>query len=207
MANITAADVKRLRDMTQAGMMECKKALTETEGDFEAAVDLLRPKGAAKAAAMGTSPSASERVNPAGACCHRGCSSGVRGRSQRATSGAPSQTRRAAVATSSARRSSATTRESSPFCSASAAARMRPSSRISSSTAGPARRSRPAISPGYIEKPTRLIGAPNFADSPAMRRSHWPAISSPPPMHGPRIRAMVGCGQLPIAASARPTVA
>ena len=51
MANITAADVKRLRDMTQAGMMECKKALTETDGDFEAAVDLLRTKGAAKAAA------------------------------------------------------------------------------------------------------------------------------------------------------------
>lgn len=53
MANITAADVKRLRDMTSAGMMECKKALTETDGDFDAAVDLLRTKGAAKAAARG----------------------------------------------------------------------------------------------------------------------------------------------------------
>jgi|TARA_Y100000996_G_C22553351_1_gene654594 elongation factor Ts len=47
---ITAADVKKLRDMTGAGMMDCKKALTETGGDTEKAVDLLRAKGAAKAA-------------------------------------------------------------------------------------------------------------------------------------------------------------
>ncbi|HBU56668.1 MAG TPA: elongation factor Ts, partial [Gemmatimonadetes bacterium] len=44
---ITAADVKKLRDMTGAGMMDCKKALTETGGDTEKAVDLLRAKGAA----------------------------------------------------------------------------------------------------------------------------------------------------------------
>ena len=47
---ISAKDVKRLRDMTGAGMMDCKKALTETDGDLERAVDLLRAKGAAKAA-------------------------------------------------------------------------------------------------------------------------------------------------------------
>jgi elongation factor Ts len=47
---ISAQDVKKLRDMTGVGMMDCKKALTETEGDFEKAVDLLRAKGAAKAA-------------------------------------------------------------------------------------------------------------------------------------------------------------
>jgi elongation factor Ts len=46
---ITAAMVKELRDTTGAGMMDAKKALTETEGDMEAAVDLLRVKGLAKA--------------------------------------------------------------------------------------------------------------------------------------------------------------
>jgi elongation factor Ts len=47
---ISAQDVKRLRDMTGAGMMDCKKALSETDGDMEKAVDLLRAKGAARAA-------------------------------------------------------------------------------------------------------------------------------------------------------------
>lgn len=47
---ISAKDVKKLRDMTGAGMMDCKKALQETEGDLEKAVDLMRAKGAAKAA-------------------------------------------------------------------------------------------------------------------------------------------------------------
>jgi elongation factor Ts len=47
---ISAKDVKVLRDLTAAGMMDCKRALTETEGDFDKAVDLLRAKGAAKAA-------------------------------------------------------------------------------------------------------------------------------------------------------------
>ncbi|HTL83126.1 MAG TPA: translation elongation factor Ts [Bacteroidia bacterium] len=42
---ITAADVNKLRTITGAGMMDCKKALTETNGDFEAAIDLLRKKG------------------------------------------------------------------------------------------------------------------------------------------------------------------
>ena len=47
---ITASDVKKLRDMTGAGMMDCKRALTETEGDLEKAVDFMRARGAAKAA-------------------------------------------------------------------------------------------------------------------------------------------------------------
>lgn len=47
---ITAADVKSLRDATGAGMMDAKKALTEAEGDFERAVEILRVTGAAKAA-------------------------------------------------------------------------------------------------------------------------------------------------------------
>lgn len=42
---ITASDVNKLRQMTGAGMMDCKKALTESNGDFEAAVDYLRKKG------------------------------------------------------------------------------------------------------------------------------------------------------------------
>lgn len=45
MANITAADVNKLRGITGAGMMDCKKALVEAEGDFEQAIDLLRKKG------------------------------------------------------------------------------------------------------------------------------------------------------------------
>ena len=48
--SISAQEVKQLRDRTGAGMMDCKKALTETGGDMEKAIDLLRAKGAAKAA-------------------------------------------------------------------------------------------------------------------------------------------------------------
>ena len=47
---ITAQDVAKLRSMTDAGMMECKKALVECDGNFEKAVDWLREKGIAKAA-------------------------------------------------------------------------------------------------------------------------------------------------------------
>ncbi len=46
MANFTAADVKRLREQTAAGMLDCKNALTEADGDFDAAVEILRLKGA-----------------------------------------------------------------------------------------------------------------------------------------------------------------
>ncbi|MDQ3556887.1 MAG: translation elongation factor Ts [Gemmatimonadota bacterium] len=47
---ISAKDVKELRERTGAGMMECKAALTEANGDMEAAIDILRARGAAKAA-------------------------------------------------------------------------------------------------------------------------------------------------------------
>src|SRR5499427_8386890 len=48
--NITAADVKKLRDHTGAGMMECKAALTEANGDFDEATTVLRKRGLASAA-------------------------------------------------------------------------------------------------------------------------------------------------------------
>ena len=50
MAEITASLIKELREKTGAGMMECKKALTETNGDMEAAIDWLRKKGLSVAA-------------------------------------------------------------------------------------------------------------------------------------------------------------
>ena len=65
MANFTAADVKRLRELTGAGMMDCKKALDETDGDFDKSVELLRVKGAAKAAKRGA-----EREASAGLVAH-----------------------------------------------------------------------------------------------------------------------------------------
>jgi elongation factor Ts len=46
MANYTAADIKRLRELTGAGMLDCKNALAETDGDFDKAVEALRIKGA-----------------------------------------------------------------------------------------------------------------------------------------------------------------
>jgi len=48
MANFSAADVKKLRDATGAGMMDCKKALEEADGDFDKAIEILRVKGEAK---------------------------------------------------------------------------------------------------------------------------------------------------------------
>jgi elongation factor Ts len=50
MAAINASDVAKLRNMTGAGMMDCKKALTEADGNIDGAVDILRKKGAASAA-------------------------------------------------------------------------------------------------------------------------------------------------------------
>jgi elongation factor Ts len=58
MATITATDVKKLRDATGAGMMDCKKALTEADGDFEKAVEVLRINGQAKVAKRGAERSA-----------------------------------------------------------------------------------------------------------------------------------------------------
>ena len=66
MAEISAALVKELRDQTGAGMMDCKRALQETNGDMEAAVVLLRARGvrrrsSAAAAARPASPPATDR--------------------------------------------------------------------------------------------------------------------------------------------------
>ena len=61
MANISAADVMKLRKMTSAGMMDCKNALIEADGDFQKAVDIIREKGklvAAKRAVRETSEGA-----------------------------------------------------------------------------------------------------------------------------------------------------
>ncbi len=58
MANITAADVKKLRDQTGAGMMDAKRALTEADGDFEKAIEVLRVSGQAKSAKRGAERSA-----------------------------------------------------------------------------------------------------------------------------------------------------
>jgi elongation factor Ts len=54
MAEITAANVAKLREMTNAGMMDCKKALSEAKGDMDVAVDILRKKGAATATTKNT---------------------------------------------------------------------------------------------------------------------------------------------------------
>ena len=52
--NVTAAQVKQLRDKTGAGMMECKRALVETEGDLQKAIDYLREQGVLKSAKLGS---------------------------------------------------------------------------------------------------------------------------------------------------------
>ena len=61
MADIKAADVAKLRQQTGAGMMDCKKALVESNGDFEAAIDILRKKGQ-KVAAKRADRDASEGI-------------------------------------------------------------------------------------------------------------------------------------------------
>lgn len=66
MAEITAADVKALRDLTGAGFMECKKALQEADGDIDKAVEVLRIAGAAKAAKRGAEREASNGLVAAG---------------------------------------------------------------------------------------------------------------------------------------------
>ncbi|MGE4549450.1 MAG: translation elongation factor Ts [Intestinibacillus sp.] len=64
----TAADVKKLREMTNVGMMDCKKALTDADGDFDKAVELLREKGLAKAAKK------ADRIAAEGVVCATVCS-------------------------------------------------------------------------------------------------------------------------------------
>ena len=65
MANYTTADVKRLRDATGAGMMDCKNALTECDGDFDAAVEFLRLKGVKDAGKRATRTAANGLVTAA----------------------------------------------------------------------------------------------------------------------------------------------
>jgi elongation factor Ts len=75
MSNINIADVKRLRAATGAGMMDAKKALQETDGDFDAAIEVLRVKGAAKAAKRGAERTASNGlvVSEGGALVELAC--------------------------------------------------------------------------------------------------------------------------------------
>lgn len=63
----TAADVKKLREMTSVGMMDCKKALTEADGDFDKAIEILRERGLAKAAKK------ADRVAAEGMVCAKVC--------------------------------------------------------------------------------------------------------------------------------------
>src|ERR1035437_1996039 len=70
---ISAADVNKLRQQTGAGMMDCKKALTEANGDFEAAIDYLRKKGAKVA------PSRQDRESNEGVVIAKTTSDGKRG--------------------------------------------------------------------------------------------------------------------------------
>ena len=63
----TAADVKKLREMTNVGMMDCKKALTEADGDFDKAIEILREKGLAKAAKK------ADRIAAEGVVCATVC--------------------------------------------------------------------------------------------------------------------------------------
>jgi elongation factor Ts len=65
MANISASDVKQLREATGAGMMDCKKALEECEGDFEGAVEFLRVKGVKDAGKRATRTAANGLVTAA----------------------------------------------------------------------------------------------------------------------------------------------
>ena len=61
MTKITAAEVNKLRKATGAGMMDCKKALVEAEGDFDKAIDILRKKGQKVAAKRAEKDAAEER--------------------------------------------------------------------------------------------------------------------------------------------------
>ncbi len=67
MANVTAAMVKELRDITGAGMMDCKKALVEADGNIEAAIDAMRKSGALKAAKKATRTAAEGAIVSASA--------------------------------------------------------------------------------------------------------------------------------------------
>ena len=78
MAKITAAEVNKLRKATGAGMMDCKNALVEAEGDFDKAIEVLRKKGqkvAAKRADRDSSEGAA--ISKLKACQTGGCCNGL----------------------------------------------------------------------------------------------------------------------------------
>ncbi len=74
MSKISLEDIQKLREMTSMGMMDCKKALTEAEGNIEKAIDLLRKKGAAVAAKRGDNETAQGIIH---AYIHPGATVGV----------------------------------------------------------------------------------------------------------------------------------
>ena len=79
MANYSAADVKKLRELTGAGFMDCKKALEENEGDFDKAIEFLRIKNAKNASNRETFFRTSTSLpNGMPSPRYSGCSSGSR---------------------------------------------------------------------------------------------------------------------------------
>ena len=83
---ITAKQVKELREMTGAGMMDCKKALTATDGDFDKAIEFLREKGLATAekksgknCCRGYRKSSRFRRRTQSRCCRSKCRDRLRG--------------------------------------------------------------------------------------------------------------------------------
>ena len=80
---ISAKEVKALRDRTGAGMMECKSALEEANGDIEAAIDILRAKGAAKAAKRAAREATAHKPRAQSDRTHGGCTyTNTRGRAR-----------------------------------------------------------------------------------------------------------------------------
>ena len=103
MAEITAATVKELRERTGAGMMDCKKALAETNGEMEAAIDWLRAKGLAAAAKKAGRTAAEGLV---GVVVEGNARRGRRGQLARPTSSPRTRCSRTSCATSPSSRSS-----------------------------------------------------------------------------------------------------
>ena len=111
---------------------------------------------------------------------------------QRAAKGAPLAMRPAVAPVSVSSASSGTARVTRPFVMASSAPSTRPSSRISKAVARPASATRACRPLNGRQWPIRLIGMPNLAPAPQIRRSQSNASYSPPPMQGPAIEATTG---------------
>ena len=116
MANFTAADVKKLRELTGAGMMDCKKALDEADGDFDKAVEILRIKGAARppSAAPSATATAGLVATAGGALVELNCETDFVAKNERVQSSSPTQiadARRRGQGRPTSRRCSAATLE------------------------------------------------------------------------------------------------